>query len=384
LVLAVGLSAKADDTKPPAIADVKAFAKAGKVSVEARITDETGVLSAICHHRTSGARYEDAPMVKDDYDDVFKTSFAGGPDTEYWIESSDLLGNGPATYGSQAKPYTVGGKAPAIVAKAEPAKEAPPKRSHKQQKTAKASKAPVIDHKKPSGQQPEDKDFIVRMRIQSDSPVAVGLLQVKSQGSVGFTNLKLNHVVGDNYDATIPASLAHGTVEYFIVAKSEAGQVSKQGDGDSATPFVAVFRNAAPAPAAKPAGPYLFTDNPPYRVTPGKPIVLRAQVVPASDTGALPDRVAVLWRANDAQDQMTDMQPDATGGYGGFRAEIPAQDEGGFWFQIVACDATASRCAIDTGSKRKWHAAAVASQAGARQPQPIDAVSKRAPGALTE
>src|SRR5213593_1625773 len=96
----VAVSARADDTKPPQISEVRAGAKGGQVQVEARITDETGVLSAICHHRTPGGRVEASPMMKSDLDDTFRVSFPGNPQSEYWIEASDLLGNGPSTYGS--------------------------------------------------------------------------------------------------------------------------------------------------------------------------------------------------------------------------------------------------------------------------------------------
>src|SRR6185369_857652 len=85
-------AARADDTKAPAISDVKASATKGKVNVEARITDETGVLSATIHHRSPGGKVEDSPMQKNDYDDVFKASFSGSGDTEYWIDATDLLG----------------------------------------------------------------------------------------------------------------------------------------------------------------------------------------------------------------------------------------------------------------------------------------------------
>jgi hypothetical protein len=128
----------------------------------------------------------------------------------------------------------------------------------------------------------------------------------------------------------------------------------------------------------------VFTDNPPARVMPGRSILVRAQVVPATDDGQMPDRVAILWRGNDAQDQLTDMVPDDTGGWGGFKAELPAQDEGAVFYQVVACDAAATKCGIDTGSKRKWHATAVASQPGGAQPMPLDAVSNRAPPGLPE
>jgi len=109
----VAVRARADDTKPPQISEVRASLKGGQVQIEARITDETGVLSAICHHRGAGGRAEDSPMMRNDYDDVFRASFPGGLDTEYWIEASDLLGNGPATYGSSAKAFAVGSAAPA-------------------------------------------------------------------------------------------------------------------------------------------------------------------------------------------------------------------------------------------------------------------------------
>src|SRR5919201_2235394 len=108
VVLFFAAAARADDTKPPQISEVRATLKGGQVQVEARITDETGVLSAICHHRGAAGRVEDSPMVKNDFDDVFRATFAGAPDTEYWIEASDLLGNGPATYGSSAKAFAVG------------------------------------------------------------------------------------------------------------------------------------------------------------------------------------------------------------------------------------------------------------------------------------
>ena len=71
--LCLALSVRADDTKPPQISEVRAGAKGGQVQVEARITDETGVLSAVCHHRAPGGRVEDSPMVRNDFDDVFRT-----------------------------------------------------------------------------------------------------------------------------------------------------------------------------------------------------------------------------------------------------------------------------------------------------------------------
>jgi hypothetical protein len=119
-------------------------------------------------------------------------------------------------------------------------------------------------------------------------------------------------------------------------------------------------------------------------VLPKLPILVRVQIVPSSDDGQMPDHVVVLWRGNDAQDQMTEMVRDENGGYGGYKAELPPQEEGAVFYQVVACDSDASHCGVDTGSKRKWHAAAVAAQPGGATPLPLEAVSLKAPPALPE
>ena len=407
-------TARADDTKPPQISDVKASASKGKVTVEARITDETGVLSATVHHRASGGKVEDTPMQKNDYDDVFKATFSGGGDTEYWIDSSDLLGNGPSTYGSASKAFAVSGKAakgagaavaakeaapkeekPAPVAKKEeppPEKEEPPAEpapSRRQARASKPAEPPMIEHRKPSAQPPEGRDFTVRLKIKSESPVAVAILQTRPQGGGTLNNMPLTHTEGDSWEAVIPGAQAKGTIEYWIAAKNQAGLAARQGDGNATTPYLLTFKGsgatavAAAAPAA-PAGPYTFAHLPLYRVQPGKPITVRAQIAPSSDSGDLPDHVAILWRGNDAQDQFLEMSPDSTGGYGGFKADLPAQDEGAIFYQIIACDQAATKCGDDTGSKRKWHAAAVSAQPGGAQPMPLDAVSSKAPPSLPE
>src|SRR6266849_3788353 len=149
ILLAVLLSAaaaSADDTRPPVISEVKSSLGRGNVTVEARITDETGVLSAICHHRGRDGRVEDSPMIKNEYDDLFKVSFAGGAETEHWIESRDLLGNGPALSGSPGKRFLVGGgkSAKATVAQAEMPQETAAPRERKR-----ARKEPPAETQEP-------------------------------------------------------------------------------------------------------------------------------------------------------------------------------------------------------------------------------------------
>jgi hypothetical protein len=410
-VLCLSPAVRADDTKPPAITDVKPSIKGGSVTIEARITDETGVLSATVHHRSKGGKVEDTNMVKNDYDDVFKATFAGAGDTEYWIDSSDILGNGPSTYGSSSKPMAANGKAArgstAVAAKepahkeepapkAEPAEPAEPKHhreesasaehpSHRSHHGKPAAVPPSVEHRKPSAQPPEGQEFTIRVKIHDDVPVPVAVLQSKAAGSSSFTNTLLTHTDGDNYEAKIAAAAATGTVEYFIVAKNETGQMTRQGDGDSTTPYTVTFKGGGAAATGSSSSDkgWTFSHWSVSRVDPNKPLLVRAQIAPAADDGQVPDKAMVLFRGNDGQDQQANMQVDPNGGFGGFKAELPAQADGAIYYQIVACDEAGKKCAIDTGSKKKWHGAVVGTK-GAEPPLPLNTASSKAPDSLAD
>ena len=411
-VLFLGSAAHAEDTKPPAITDVKPSVKGSNVTVEAKITDETGVMSATVHHRSKGGKVEDTTMVKNEYDDVFKATFPGSGDTEYWIDASDILGNGPSTYGSASKPMAANGKAarpstavatkePAPNAEPAPKAEPPPKaepepRHHREEsasgepaphKARHGSKAaaepPAVEHRKPTAQPPEGQDFTVRVKIHSDVPVPVAVLQSKAAGTSTFTNAPLQHTDGDNYEAKIAAAAAKGTVEYFIVAKNEAGLMTHQGDGDAKTPYTVTFKAGGAAGAVADKGGWSFSHWSVNRVDPNQPLLVRAQIAPASDDGQVPDKAMVLFRGSDGQDQQADMLPDPNGGFGGFKAELPAQADGAIYYQVVACDDAGKKCAVDTGSKKKWHGAAVGTK-GSEPPLPLNAASSKAPASLPD
>ena len=49
---------------------------------------------------------------------------------------------------------------------------------------------------------------------------------------------------------------------------------------------------------------------------------------------------------------------------------------------MVACNK--DKCAVDTGSKKAWHGVAVSNDGDAKPPEPIDAVSSKAPANLPE
>ena len=380
-MLLVPLAARADDTRPPVISDVRAAQRGGQVHIEARITDETGVLMATCHHRSAGGRWLDAPMTKSDYDDTFKVSFEAGPDTEYWIESSDLLGNGPSTYGAAAKPVAVGASNPKEAQAQREPPEPPKRRDHRPAKVASKPGPPVIEHRKPGAPLPEGKEVTLHARVRGEAPIAFSGVFLRKQGESGpGTRLALNRVEGESYEAKIPADKAHGNLEYLLAAKDENGKQSFGGDGNPNTWFAISFK-----PPQQPAveQPFSFAVNPPARVQPGRSLTVRAQITGPGDEPSVPGKAQVLWRGSDGQEQVTDMQADASGGLGGFKAELPPQTPGAVYYQVVACDPSGSKCAVSTGSKRKWHAVSIAAAPGAK-PAAIDAASSKAPGALPE
>lgn len=377
-MLLVPLAARADDTRPPVISNVRAAQRGGQVHIEARITDETGVLMATCHHRSGGGRWLDVPMTKSDYDDTFKVSFEAGPDTEYWIDSSDLLGNGPSTYGAAAKPVAVSASSPK---EAQAQREPPKRREPRPAKVASKSGPPVIEHRKPGAPLAEGKEVTLQARVRGDAPIAFSGVFLRKQGESGpGTRLALNRVEGESYEAKIPADKARGNLEYLLAAKDENGKQSFGGDGNPNTWFAISFKPPQQAPVEQ---PFSFAVNPPARVHPGRSLTVRAQITGPGDEPNVPGKAQVLWRGSNGQEQVTDMQADASGGLGGFKAELPPQTPGAVYYQVVACDPSGSKCAVSTGSKRKWHAVAIAAAPGTK-PAAIDAASSKAPGALPE
>jgi len=414
-LLCLSSAAFADDTRPPSITEIKATVKGSEVKVEARITDETGVLSATCHHRGKGFAMEDTPMTKNDYDDIFKVSFPGDANTEFSIDSTDLLGNATPSM----KPITAGGKKPGAVASNDkpqreprpPPQEALPERPHTEHHqaggthAASASKKPIIEHRKPGAALTDGQEATLRMKIHGDSPIVTALIYTRPTGTSGFKDsVPVTRVEGDSWEAKIPAALAHGTLEYLIAAKDANGNQLNQGEGppgSAAKWFSVTFKGASGAEAAQmPEQLFVFTHQPLVRAAPGKPIVMRAQILPLKSAKAVaainpddkaeptlpdepdPEKIVVLWRDNDGNDQATDMTIDKTGGLGGYKAELPPQNEGAIYYQLVACDG-AFKCAVDTYGAKKWHPVLVSATAGA-SPPPFEHASTRAPAKLPE
>jgi len=211
------------------------------VLVEARITDETGVLSAICHHRTPGGRVEASPMVKSDLDDTLPVSFPGSPQSEYWIEAATSSATVPRRYGSAAKAFVVGGKAapdstsPELEASAAQGGATP--REAKPQPEAKPEpdrwrrrRASAIPAQQGAYASARNRDTRFRTKIVSNSPWRSRAAVPPARHGT-FTTRRSRRPTA-TLEAQIPASMARGTVEYS--SREEPGrQMTRQ---EMATP----------------------------------------------------------------------------------------------------------------------------------------------------
>jgi hypothetical protein len=252
----------------------------------------------------------------------------------------------------------------------------------------------VIIHRKPSVQPTEGQDFKIRIKVTS----AAGLKSTKAffrEAGAEKYKLAVPFVSNgnDSYEVTIPAAVAKGDIEYILVVLDNADQKVSQGDGADNIWYKLSFKPIGAGSA--PSQPFIVHAGAQGMAAPRKPVVLRAQVSP-SNLGSIDEKsadaavaavqgltVKLLWREKDGEDQELAMTPDESGGLGGYQAQLPALFDGSvLYYQVVACSAD-GKCAIDTGSKKKWNGLNVTSTP-ADPPAPIDAVSSKAPAGLPE
>ena len=401
LLALLSSGARADDTAPPVFASVNAGAKGGKVSITAKITDQTGVLEAKVFYRKPGdTKYEETKLVNKGGDD-FAASFSFGNNVEYYLTAIDELGNGPAKYGDAGNPKTIGKGGGQMVAsddtpkkrrgggkrkKKEPESqpaEAPPE--EKPAETAAAETpaaaegdkpAPVIEHEKPTDAKAGEALTLTVKVTGNKIADGKGVAYVRNKGDAKWkATIPLTNKEGDTWELAVPAALTNGTLEYLFSFTDEKKQRTIQGDGDPKKPYSLEFKGG------KSDELYLFAHKPVVRISPGSNLNIRAQATPGKEEDA-PATMVVLLRDAAGADKSIDLAADESGGIGGFAGTIPAPSEGALYYQVVACKA--DKCGVDTGSKKAWHAVAVSNDAEAKLPDPIDAVSSKAPAGLPE
>ena len=275
LGLLLALPARAEDTRPPAISDVGASKSGSKVTVKAKITDETGVLQAQVMWRSQGGGAFDSVAMTGSNDKFSATFDAKGGTIEYYVQAIDELGNGPSK--SPQSTLVISGKAAApdkVASNDSPPKKHRGKRRHKKaeeaapaegsgdaaadsgggsaeagsgEATAAATEAPAgppaIEHEPPTDAV-EGQDLVMKVKITNGATQAVAWF--RKAGEKGFTvKIPLEKKDGEDYELTFPGAVAKGTVEYVFVASNSVGKSPQ-----ATKPFSVSFKKAGAAPAA--------------------------------------------------------------------------------------------------------------------------------------
>jgi hypothetical protein len=368
----------------------------------------------------AGGSYESVPLTSKG-NDIYTGSFAASGTIEYFVQAVDELGNGPSK--SQVSTLHVSGKAGGeAVASNEPKKrrgrgkrkkaateetaapaesapadsgggeakaEEPAKTEAAPAEEAKAEDKgpPVVEHEKPTDAK-EGEALTLKVKVTGNT-ITQSLAWFRKAGEGKFsTKIPLEHKDGDDYEATIPAEVAKGTIEYVFIVADAKGQKTTQGDGGPGKAFQVSFGKGGEASAKAETGgekasggAFVFAHKAWVHGSPGVGLSLRVQATPDSEDNA-PDKAMVIYRGKDGGDAVADLAADESGGIGGFAGTIPAPAEGALYYQIVACKGT--KCGVDTGSKKAWHGVAVSNDADAKAPEALDAASDKAPAGLPE
>ena len=234
-----------EDNDPPSITHT-AVAKAMKgkpLTVTARVTDPSGVFGPILYLRKKGMGTGDyipikmvgSKLTQGDYTIEIPAQLMTVDALEYYIEAYDNAGNGPSRSGAPENPFTIKveeEKKQVIVAPKvnEPVapqptvtvkpKGAPPSISHTA--TTQATKGHPIE---------------LNARLIGETGVQGATVMFRKVGEHDFKALPMGNIGGDDYTATIPASMATGDLEYYLEAFDKYGNGPGR-NGDPKAPYV--------------------------------------------------------------------------------------------------------------------------------------------------
>jgi hypothetical protein len=114
-------------------------------------------------------------------------------------------------------------------------------------------KPPVITHQRIT-RAPIGEAVTVRAKMEDESEIFAPALYARPEGQAEFESFGMKHI-GDVWEATIPAAMTQGNVEYFIEAFDDQGNGPSR-DGSPESPIkIVVFDPAKEPKLAKPLPP---------------------------------------------------------------------------------------------------------------------------------
>ena len=244
--------------------------RAKPLHLEARAVDPSGVFQVVLYLRRHGGsdfipfKMNPDKTVMGNYTVDLPTALVS-TDLEYYVETYDNVGNGPARTGTPERPLQIKLDEPVVVPKPEEEKI---KVVLQQQKPP-----PAITHSSVSKVQ-KGKSVELVAKMKGPAGVSKPSVQFRSLGSDTWKSLPMGNL-GETYTATIPASqTTAGDIEYYVEAYDGSG-VSASHSASADAPFLIRVVDEPPPPLV--SGPLAPTSSrravrepPPFRANPGQ------------------------------------------------------------------------------------------------------------------
>ena len=234
-----------EDLDPPNLAhEPVTHAPRGKpLRIDVHVTDPSGVFQVVLFLRKQATadfipiRFVADKITMGNYTVEVPTALISVP-LEYYIETYDTLGNGPARAGSPERPLPIKIDEPIVVVE-EPKKiivpgtpkGAPPSITHSS--VPKAYKGKAVE---------------IPARLRGETGVGSPVVKWRQLGDSDYRTLPMGLIGGDQYTATIPASQLTKDIEYYLEATDKYGNGPGRSGGPDAPYLIRVEDEPPPAP----------------------------------------------------------------------------------------------------------------------------------------
>ena len=247
-----------EDNDPPVLTHTPVTAaKKGKgLTVTAHAADPSGVFGPVLYLRKQGLPATDfIPLrmtparsgVPGDYALEIPAALVGVDALEYYLEVWDNAGNGPVRAGSAESPFAikVEEEKKIIVKPAEPT-------APRSVIVNRPGAPPAIAHTAVTRAR-KDQSIEINARLISETGVQGATVMFRHAGEKDYKALPMGNIGGDNYTATVPASMATSDIEYYLEAFDKMGNAPARA-GAPGVPFVIKMETPAAA-LASPVAP---------------------------------------------------------------------------------------------------------------------------------
>src|SRR5438105_12068875 len=242
-----------DDGEPPQLTHqlVAAGVRGKPLTIAAHAIDASGVFGPILSVRKKGLGASDyvpikmAPskIVPGDYSVDVPAALTNVDALEYYIEAWDIAGNGPARAGSADQP---------IVVTLDEEKRAIALPTLPTNVTIKPKGAPPAITHAALTQALKGKPVEINARLVGDTGVQGAVVMFRHAGDKDYKALPMGNIGGDDYTATIPASMTTSDLEYYVEAFDQYGNGPAR-SGAPNVPYALRVMDSAPAAVPAPA-----------------------------------------------------------------------------------------------------------------------------------